>query len=105
MLQSLALILAAAALSACARFADLFVARDPQRLATSAELQLGDDRQPLHRIGGAWVAARRIRGDAHGRIVLHRRDGSVIDCAIGYVTPSAGTLWHFRLTRPACRRE
>ena len=101
----LALILAAAALSACAGPADLFVVRDPHGLATSADLELGADRQPLHRIGGAWVAARRIRGDAHGRIVLRRRDGSVIDCPIGYVTPGAGTLWRFRLTRPACRQE
>jgi hypothetical protein len=104
-MRSLTLILAAAALSACAGPADFFVVRDPQHVVMSAELELGADRQPLRRVGGIWIAARRIRGDAHGRIALHRRNGSVVDCPIGYVTPSAGTLWRFRLTRHVCRRE
>jgi len=88
-----------------AAMADRFSVEVGEDRAAGAELHLGGSNGPptsLRRSGRFLVTSRVIHGDGDGVIRVRLKDGSVVECTVGYVTNGARQEWGYKVVGQEC---
>jgi len=78
---------------------------DPDRRIAGADVHLCGDKVSLSKHGQEFVGKARVSCEGTGSVLLHLKDGRLVPCEVGYVTPGAIQAFRFRLQGTECRSD
>ncbi len=87
----------------CSRVQNDFRVEGQRQLASSATLSLCGSEMALEREGAHFIGSRVIDCEGSGHIRLRYKDGKVVDCPVGYVTPGSELDYRFRAEPSYCQ--
>lgn len=87
---------------ACSNESNSFDVRVDEGVATAAKLRLCGAEACLNKVGNHFTLVRRSSCEGAGEILVVFSDRTPIACPIGYVTPGAGQVFSFVVSKGRC---